>query len=65
MQFSKTKYKWNMQGTHRDMEQMRKELAYRQSPIIGTIKKLVKQNRGEWRGTAGEIKDASNATGCK
>lgn len=59
MQFSKTKYKWNMQGTHRDMEQMRKELAYRQSPIIETIKKLMKQNRGQWRGTASDIITAS------
>lgn len=59
MKFNKIDYRWNLLGKHRDMEQLRKELEYKTSPIIGTIKKLVQQNKGNWKGTASDIIKAS------
>lgn len=59
MKFNKSEYRWNMQGKHRDMEQLRKELAYKTNPVIGTIKKLVEQNNGKWSGTVSDIIKAS------
>jgi RecA-family ATPase len=59
MKFNKSDYKWNMMGKSKDMDQLRKELEYKQSPIIGTIRKLVEQNQGKWKGTASEIISAS------
>lgn len=63
MKFSKIDYRWNKLGAHKDMEQLRKELDYKTSPIIGTIRKLVEQNRGNWKGTASEIIKASQYFG--
>ena len=66
MKFNKNEYRWNMQGKHRDMQQLRKELAYKTSPVIGTIRKLVKQNNGKWSGTVSEIISASKYfEGCR
>ena len=59
IQFSKQDFRWNKLGTHKDMEQLRLEYEYRNSPVVGTIKKLVEQNGGKWSGTASEIVSAS------
>ena len=42
-----------------DIENQRFQAEYDQSPLIETIKKLVKQGNGHWEGSAQEIKDAS------
>ena len=45
---------------------MRFEYEYRNSPVIGTIKKLVEQNGGKWEGTASDIIKASKYfKGCQ
>lgn len=59
MSFDKAAYKWKLNGTHEEMERLRKEKAYRDSSIIKTIKKLLEQNQGHWKGTASEIISAS------
>lgn len=59
IKFNKEEFRWNKLGTHKDMEMLRTEYEYRNSPIVGTIKKLVEQNGGTWEGTASEIVAAS------
>ena len=38
---------------------------YDQSPIVETIKKLVKQGGGRWEGSASDIKSASKYLSCE
>lgn len=66
IKFNKQKFRWEMQGTHKDMEQLRLELAYRSSPIVTTVKTLLNQNNGRWSGTVSELIKASQyfKSGC-
>lgn len=59
IQFSKSECRWKKLGTQKDMEQLRKELEYKTSPIVMTIKKLLQQNNGQWSGSASDIIKAS------
>lgn len=59
MKFNKQTFRWEMQGTHKDMEQMRAECEYRNSPIVRTVKILLDQNDGHWKGTASDMIKAS------
>ncbi len=59
IKFDKQNFQWNKLGAHRDMEILRVERRYRDSHIVGTIRKLVDQNGGRWEGTASEIVKAS------
>lgn len=52
-------FQWQYIGTEEDIENQRFQAEYDQSPLIETIKKLVKQGNGHWEGSAQEIKDAS------
>ena len=57
--FIKELFQWQYIGTEEDIENQRFQAEYDQSPLIETIKKLVKQGNGHWEGSAQEIKDAS------
>lgn len=55
IQFKKQDFRWDKLGTHKDMETLRLEYEYRNSPIVYTIKKLVEQNGGKWSGTVADL----------
>ena len=59
VRFVKELFQWQYIGTEEDIENQRFQAEYDQSPLIETIKKLVKQGNGHWEGSAQEIKDAS------
>lgn len=59
VRFIKELFQWQYIGTEEDIENQRFQAEYDQSPLIETIKKLVKQGNGHWEGSAQEIKDAS------
>ena len=59
VRFIKEVFQWQYIGTEEDIENQRFQAEYDQSPLIETIKKLVKQGNGHWEGSAQEIKDAS------
>lgn len=65
VRFNKKTFQWEYIGTEEDVENQRFMAEYEQSPIIETIKKLVKQGNGHWEGSAGDIVEASKyLTGC-
>lgn len=59
IRFSKKKFRWEYVGTEEDIEKQRLQAEYDQSPIVETIKKLVKQGNGCWEGSVSDIKSAS------
>lgn len=59
VRFVKELFQWQYIGTEEDIENQRFQAEYDQSPLIETIKKLVKQGNGHWEGSAQEIKSAS------
>lgn len=59
IRFNKKSFQWEYVGTEEDVENQRLVSEYEQSPIVETIKKLVKQGNGRWEGSASEIKNAS------
>ena len=59
MEFNTKTFKWEMLGNSRDVEEARKELTYKTSPITQTVKKLVNTNSGHWEGTVSDIINAS------
>lgn len=59
IRFNKKSFQWEYVGTEEDVENQRLAAEYEQSPIVETIKKLVKQGSGRWEGSASEIKNAS------
>ena len=63
IEFLKDIFQWHYIGTEEEVEDRRFHEEYDQSPIIETIKKLVKQGSGHWEGSAQEIKDASKING--
>ena len=65
VRFNKKTFQWEYIGTEEDVENQRFMAEHEQSPIIETIKKLVKQGNGHWEGSAGDIVEASKyLTGC-
>lgn len=59
IKFNKKSFQWEYIGTEEDVEAQRLQFEYEQSPIVETIKKLVKQGGGHWEGSASDIKEAS------
>ena len=59
IKFNKRTFQWEYLGTEDDINAQRLRVEYDQSPIIETIKKLVKQGNGHWEGSASDIKNAS------
>lgn len=59
IRFNKSTFQWEYVGTEDDIEAQRRISEYDQSPIIETIRKLVKTNGGHWEGTTSEIIEAS------
>lgn len=57
--FNKNTYKWEMLGTHADMEEKRFLEKYENSNVVHAIKMLVNTNGGKWTGTVQEIINAS------
>lgn len=59
IRFDKKRFRWEYVGTEEDVESRRLQFEYEQSPIVETVKKLVKQGDGRWEGSASDIKSAS------
>ena len=65
IRFNKKSFQWEYIGTEEEIESQRLMEEYEQSPIVGTIRKLVKQGGGHWEGSASDIVDASKYLGCQ
>ena len=65
IRFNKETFQWEYIGTEEDIEAQRLLAEYDQSPIVETIKKLVKQGGGRWEGSASDIKSASKYLSCE
>src|SRR5699024_2453360 len=65
IRFNKKTFQWEYIGTEEDIEAQRLQAEYDQSPIVETIKKLVKQGGGRWEGSASDIKSASKYLSCE
>ena len=65
IRFNKKTFQWEYIGTEEDIEAQRLQAEYDQSPIVETIKKLVKQGGGHWEGSASDIKSASKYLSCE
>lgn len=63
IQFDKKSFQWKYVGTEEDIEAQRLQFEYDQSPVVETIKKLIKQGNGHWEGSASEIQEASKYYG--
>lgn len=61
VKFNQQAYKWEMVGTAEDVEEQRLRDEYDQSPIVETIKRLLKQGNGHWKGTITDVINACNA----
>lgn len=59
IRFNKSTFRWEYIGIEDDIEMQRLQSEYEQSPIVETVKKLVKQGNGRWEGSASDIKSAS------
>ena len=60
IKFNRQTYKWELIGTAEDIEEQRLRNEYDQSPIVETIKRLLKQGDGHWKGTITDIINACN-----
>lgn len=65
IKFNKKTFRWEYIGTEEDVEAQRLQFEYDQSPIVETIKKLVKQGGGRWEGSASDLKSASKYLNCE
>lgn len=65
IRFNKKSFQWEYIGTEEDIEAQRLQFEYDQSPIVETIKKLIKQNNGHWEGSASDIQGASKYLNCQ
>lgn len=63
IRFNKKSFQWEYVGTEEDIELQRQAFEYDQSPVVQTIKKLVKQGSGHWEGSAKDIVEASKYFG--
>lgn len=59
IRFNKKSFRWEYIGTEEEVESRRLMEEYESSPIVETIRRLVKQNGGHWEGSASDIVDAS------
>ena len=65
IRFNKKSFQWEYVGTEDEVESQRLAVEYEQSPIVKTIKKLIKQGGGRWEGSAKDIQDASKYLGSQ
>lgn len=65
IRLNKKSFQWEYVGTEEEIESQREMAEYEQSPIVATIKKLVKQGGGRWEGSASDIQSASKFFGCQ
>lgn len=63
IRFNKKTFQWEYVGTAEEVESQRLMAEYEQSPIVATIRKLVKQGDGHWEGSADDIVKASGYLG--
>lgn len=59
MQFDKEQCRWHILGKSEDIEQELAFEKYNNHPIVNTVRKLLQQEKGTWRGTASELIQAS------
>lgn len=59
IRFNKKTFQWEYIGTEEDIEAQRLVSEYEQSPVVETIRNLLKEHDGHWEGNASEIKEAS------
>ena len=59
IRFNRQSFRWEYVGTAEDIEMQRFQFEYEQSPVIYTIKRLLKQGAGHWEGSASDIQTAS------
>ena len=66
LKFDDKVFKWILQGSVEEVEANKLVEEYHSSPIIGSIKKLVFTNGGEWSGTVSDLISASKyLKGCE
>lgn len=65
IRFNKKTFQWEYIGTEEDIDLQRLQAEYDQSPIVETVKKLLKQASGHWEGSASDIKSASKYLNCE
>ena len=65
IKFNENTFQWEYVGTAEEVEGQRLMEEYEQSPIVETVKKLVKQGSGHWEGSASDIVDASKYLGSQ
>lgn len=65
IRFNKKSFQWEYIGTAEEVEEQQLVVEYEQSPIVETIKKLVKQGGGHWEGSASDIVEASKYLGSQ
>lgn len=53
--FDKSICKWRILGEANEYEKQKKKIEYDNSPIVATIRKLLKQNHGKWKGKLSEL----------
>lgn len=63
--FNNKSFQWEYVGTAEEVEGRRLMEEYEQSPIVETIRRLVKQGSGHWEGSASDIVDASKYLGSQ
>ncbi len=59
IRFNENNFRWEYIGTEEEVQERRLREEYDNSPIVATIKKLVKQGGGRWEGSADTIKRES------
>ncbi len=55
MEFRKENCRWHILGTSDEVEEQRAREQYDKNPVVLTVKKLMGQNNGSWKGTAKEL----------
>ena len=58
LRFDKETFRWRVVGTAAEVDEQRAREEYNASSIVKTIKKLVEQSPGGWRGTMKDLLDA-------
>lgn len=64
IEFDKNTCKWKLLGTAEEYEDKKKEEAYRNDPIVKTIKKTIRANGGKCSGRASDFIQDSKRFGC-
>lgn len=65
IRFNKKTFQWECIGTEEQVEAQRLMAEYEQSPVVETVRKLVKQGNGHWEGSASDIVEASKYLGSQ